>query len=75
MDDESGAYEAVTHLIRLGQRRIGIINGLANIQTSEERFNRYKKALQDNHIRLDSQLIKYGDFKMVRAKEETTPYR
>ncbi len=71
VDNESGAYEAVTHLIRLGHRRIGIINGLANIQTSEERFNGYKKALQDNHIRLDPQLIKYGDFKMVKAKEIT----
>ena len=71
VDNESGAYEAVTHLIRLGHRRIGIINGLANIQTTEERFNGYKKALQDNHIRLDPQLIKYGDFKTVKAKEVT----
>lgn len=71
VDNESGAYEAVTHLIRLGHRRIGIINGLANIQTSQERFNGYKKALQDNHIRLDPQLIKYGDFKMAKAKEVT----
>ncbi len=71
VDNENGTYEAVTHLIRLGHRRIGIINGLANIQTTEERFNGYKKALQDNHIRLDPQLIKYGDFKIARAKEVT----
>jgi len=71
VDNETGAYEAVTHLIRLGHRRIGIINGLANIQTAKERFNGYKKALQDNHIRLDPQLIKYGDFKMIKAKEVT----
>lgn len=71
VDNENGAYEAVTYLIRLGHRRIGIINGLAYIQTTEERFNGYKKALQDNRIRLDPQLIKYGDFKMAKAKEVT----
>lgn len=74
VDNESGAYEAVTHLIRLGHRRIGIINGLANIQTTEERFNGYKRALQDNHIQLDPQLIKYGDFKMTKAKEVTKEF-
>ncbi len=71
VDNESGAYEAVTHLIKLGHRRIAIIDGLANIQTSEERLKGYKRALQDNHIPLDPRLIKYGDFKMNKAKEVT----
>ncbi len=74
VDNESGAYKAVTHLIRLGHKRIGIINGRANVQTSQERFNGYKKALQDNHIRLDPQLIKYGDFRMAKAKEVTKEF-
>lgn len=74
VDNEGGAYEAVIHLIKLGYRRIGIINGIVNARTSQERFNGYKKALQDNHIQLDPQLIKFGDFKMDKAKEVTKKF-
>lgn len=71
VDNVSGAYEAVNHLIKLGRRRIGVINGIAGVMTSDERFEGYKKALQDNDIPIDPELIKYGEFRMERARQVT----
>jgi len=69
VDNRWGAYEAVEHLIKLGYRRIGVINGLRGIMTSEERFSGYCKALEGNGLALDQKLVKYGDFRMEKSKK------
>ncbi len=69
IDNREGAYQAVNHLIGLGHKRIGIINGIKGITTSEERFEGYKKALQKNGIPLEGTLIKYGDFRIEKGRE------
>jgi len=69
VDNEWASYEAVKHLINLGYRRIGAINGVKEIRTSEERFAGYKKALRESDIKIDPQLIKYGNFRMENGKE------
>lgn len=69
VDNLSGAYEAVNHLIKLGRRRIGVINGIAGVTTSDERFEGYKRALKDNDILIDPELVKYGEFKMEKARQ------
>ena len=69
VDNEWGAYEAIEHLIKLGYRRIGVINGLSGIMTSEERFSGYLKALRESGLPVDEELIKYGDFRMEKGKE------
>ena len=74
VDNILGAYEAVNHLIRLGRRRIGVINGITGTMTSDERFEGYKKALQDNDIRIDPELVKYGEFKMEKARESAQQF-
>jgi DNA-binding LacI/PurR family transcriptional regulator len=63
VDNVRGAYEAVSHLIRLGHRRIGLIGGPVHITTGRERLEGYKKALTEHGIGLDEGLIKIGDFK------------
>ncbi|MBA7486656.1 HTH-type transcriptional regulator DegA [subsurface metagenome] len=74
IDNEYGAYEAVNHLIKLGHQRIGIINGLSRTTVGEDRFRGYKKALEDNDLPLDPSLIKYGDFRMEKAKKATQEF-
>ena len=69
IDNREGAYRAVNHLICLGRKRIGIINGIRGIMTSEERFEGYRKALQENGIPLEDELIKHGDFRIEKGKE------
>lgn len=60
-DNVRGAYEAVTHLIENGHRRIGFIGGIPTISTTVERREGYEKALADNGIDVDRMLIREGD--------------
>jgi len=57
IDDRKAAYEAVTHLIKKGFKRIAHFRGDLNPQNSIDRFLGYKKALQDNNIDFDPSLV------------------
>ena len=61
VDNVSGAYSAVKHVIDLGYRRIAIIIHSPNISTGPERYEGYLKALNSAHIAFDPDLVKYGD--------------
>lgn len=63
INNQLGAYDAVRHLIRLGHERIGIINGIKSLSTTEERFQGYKEALREEGLPLDKDLIIYEDYK------------
>jgi len=71
VDNEYGAYEAVNHLIKLGHRRIGIINGAPQTTVGEGRFRGYTKALEDGGLSMNPFFIKYGDFRMEKARKAT----
>ncbi len=57
VDNEKGAYEAITHLVRNGHRRIGLVAGKAGMSSMEERFDGYKRALAENGIPFDPDLV------------------
>lgn len=61
-DNENGAYEAVKYLHKNGHERIGIILGIADYFSSQERFNGYKKALLEFASDCPSNFIKNGDW-------------
>jgi DNA-binding LacI/PurR family transcriptional regulator len=63
VDNLSGSYMAVRHLIEQGYKKIGIINGYINRTTGYDRLAGYKKALSDFNMGIDDNLIKIGDFK------------
>lgn len=63
VDNVNGAYQAVTHLLSLGQRRIGFIGMPHHITTGRERQEGYEKALAENGMQIDSRLIRHGKFK------------
>jgi LacI family transcriptional regulator len=62
VDNLQGALAAVEHLINLGYREIGFINGLSELQASRDRLRGYQLALQEHGIMLDERWICSGDF-------------
>ena len=64
LDDKGAAYEGVTHLLRLGYRRVGFIGGLRGASTSRRRLDGYKAALRDWKLKLDPVLVAEGDFRV-----------
>lgn len=63
IDNMTGAYMAVKHLIRLGHRRIAHIAGPPAYRASHERYEGYRKALHEFGIAPDPELTLEGDFK------------
>jgi LacI family transcriptional regulator len=62
VDNEMGAQTAVTHLVRLGRRRIALIAGPSTSLAAEDRTRGYRKALHERMVRVDDALISHGDF-------------
>lgn len=62
VDDEHGAYEVVCHLIRHGHRRIGVVMGKKDSLHAQARLVGYQKALRDNGIVYDPELVAQGDW-------------
>ena len=58
VDEETGAFNAVEHLIKQGRKRIVIIKEDSKTSNSENRFKGYKKALEKNGIAVEDVLLK-----------------
>jgi LacI family transcriptional regulator len=56
-DNATAAYSAISHLLTLGRRRIGLLVGSLEPYASQERLAGYRKALADRSIPIDEQLI------------------
>lgn len=61
-DNATGAYQAVSHLVKLGHRRIAHIKGPAEYLVSQERYAGYSRALREAGIEPDPRLVLQGDF-------------
>lgn len=58
VDNVRGAYNAVSHLIKLGHKKIAYISrGLLHRHPASQRFRGYKNALKDNGIQLNEKLV------------------
>jgi len=64
VDERGGVYEGVAHLLRMGHRRIAMINGVEKVSTSAQRLDGYRGALHDAGIELDPALVAHGDFRI-----------
>jgi LacI family transcriptional regulator len=70
-DSEGGAYELTRYLVELGHRRIAILSGPETTSTSTQRVAGYKRALEEAHLKVDSELISYGRFYQDSGYERT----
>lgn len=68
VDNEQGAYDATNYLISLGHTRIAYVGGLPTIPTTTQRKQGYERALNENKIKVDNSLIKFGDSKHESGK-------
>ncbi|MGH9031999.1 MAG: LacI family DNA-binding transcriptional regulator [Acidimicrobiia bacterium] len=71
VDNQLGAFEATSHLIERGARRIGCITGPRRISTANERLSGYRRALRDAGIAYDSDLVVRRDFRQQGGYDAT----
>ena len=57
-----GALEAMEYLLGLGHRRIGFINGRAELESANRRLSGYRDALEKAGIPIQQELIASGDY-------------
>ena len=62
IDNIKAASNAVSHLIRLGYKRIGVIGGLPGSTVSIDRKEGYSRALRERGFTIDETLIVDADF-------------
>lgn len=57
-----GGCEATLHLLRLGHKRVATITGLKNMIAGYDRFEGYRKALEERKISFSTELVAECDF-------------
>ena len=62
VSNQEGARHAVEHLLRLGHRRVALVDGPASLSTTRERKAGYEQALRDAGLPVSHELIVYADF-------------
>lgn len=62
-DDYRGAYEGVSHLARIGHRRIAFVGGPREVSNGALRWKGYRKALKANGLTYDPALTVEGDYR------------
>jgi len=71
VDDYTGAFTAVQHLIQTGCRRIAHLAGPENMTIGRNRLNGYLDALKAHQFPLDDALVMHCDFVEGRARSCT----
>ena len=61
VDDYQGAFNAVSHLIETGCKRIAFFGSPMTLEISKNRFNGYKDALKRHGLEYDDQLTLFCD--------------
>ncbi|MFC7370386.1 LacI family DNA-binding transcriptional regulator [Fictibacillus iocasae] len=62
VDNEQGAFDAVSHLIKLGHERIAIICGPLDTTPASRRLMGFKRAMNENGLAVNSRFIVQGNF-------------
>jgi LacI family transcriptional regulator len=57
-----GSLDVMRYLIDLGHKRIGYINGRAELESANRRLMGYRDALKEAGIQIDAELIANGDY-------------
>ncbi|QXM06286.1 LacI family DNA-binding transcriptional regulator [Crassaminicella indica] len=63
VDNFNGACEGVKYLIKSGYKKIAFISGPFSTKTSLDRLEGYKKALEENNLLFDKELVLEGEYK------------
>lgn len=71
IDDEKGGYDMTRYLIFMGHQKIGVIAGAADNLHTQNRSLGYQRALYEEQILYNPDLIKYGNWKRLSGYMET----
>lgn len=63
-DDRQGAHDAVTHLARIGHRRIALVSGPLQVSNARAREQGYVQALESAGLEYDPKLVFEGDYRI-----------
>lgn len=62
-DNKKGFYEGITHVVKHHKRKkVGFVSGPLTNEEAAERFDVYKKVLEENNIPYDEKRVVYGNF-------------
>jgi len=61
VDNEGGAHDAVSALIREGHRRIGFLGGNPEVTTARERYAGYRKAMEEAGLEIETRYVRFGN--------------
>jgi LacI family transcriptional regulator len=70
VDNHTGAYQGVSHIVSTGRRRVGMINGPHNTIASLDRYRGYADALRDHHVPIIPELLAEGVFSDATGYQE-----
>lgn len=62
IDNEQAAYDAVTHLLSLGRRRIAYCGVKNDFKSSYKRYVGYARALEDFGVAMDGEIVFDGNY-------------
>jgi LacI family transcriptional regulator len=63
-DDKQGAFEAVSHLARLGRKTIALVGGPVDVSNARARKQGYRQALQEANLEYHPELSFDGDYRI-----------
>jgi LacI family transcriptional regulator len=69
IDDFTGSYKAVTHLIQQGCRRIAHLTSIEKINIYKERLRGYKTALENHGLPFESELVVESDLQLEDGRK------
>lgn len=70
IDNYKSSYEAVSHLINAGHKRIGMIAYKTNLFHMQERMRGYKDAMRDNNLKAEKKWIKEAKHDILKEDVE-----
>lgn len=70
-DNLGGSYTCIQHLVKLGHKRIGIINGPQTTSTGRDRWLGVKRAFEEFNIPYSAELIRESAFTIKSGFNET----
>ncbi len=69
VDNTEASCKAVNYLIKKGYTKIAYIAGPLNTRTARDRLDGYKKALVENNLRYEENLVMVGEYKTQWGSE------
>jgi DNA-binding LacI/PurR family transcriptional regulator len=68
VDDFLGGYQAVSHLVSLGHKKIAIVLGNLSRTSDKYRLQAYRQVMEEHGLGYDERLVVYTDYSMEDGK-------